>query len=343
MSSFHPRITPWQIDESDFYEIEAREEQLRFLLRYAVLAPSGHNTQPWTFRIADGSVEVFADFTRRVPASDPADRELLMSIGAAIANLRIAAAHFGYETTVMYQPRSEESLPIASIAFRETCAPDKVLARLFPAITKRHTNRQPFEERTIDDTALSVVCDFIDEHNTTMAFVVPHDRSRVAQLVDAGDRILLSRDSYRDELASWIRPNESSATDGICADTFGIPGPLSALAPWMIRRLDSPDLHASRNRDLAENAAGLIVVSADDDATALLQAGETLEQLLLLLTTLEIQYSFLNQPVEVEELRKELWSMMRTPKPPQLMIRIGYGRAVTKAMPRRPVESVVVK
>ncbi|HUP46862.1 MAG TPA: nitroreductase [Thermoanaerobaculia bacterium] len=343
MDSFHPRITPWQIDEADFYEIEQREEQLRFLLQYAVLAPSGHNSQPWTFRITSEGVEVFADFERRLPAADPQDRELLMSIGAAIANLRIAAAHFGFETTALYQPGREESLPIALVAIRETCAPDPALSRLFPAITRRHTNRQAFQDRAIDETALSSVCDFIDENAAWLAFVVPHDRGSVAGLIDKADRILMSRDAYRHELADWMRPNESSATDGMCGDGFGIPGPLSALAPWMIRRLEASDVHARHDRSLAENAAGLIVVSADDDQTALLQAGEILERLLLHLTSVGLHYSFLNQPIEVDELRRELSQMVRSAKPPQLLLRIGYARPVAKAMPRRPLETVLVK
>jgi hypothetical protein len=340
MNEFNPRKTPWQIDEADFYEIENREEQLRFLLRYAVLAPSSHNAQPWSFRITADGIEVFADFERRLPIADPGDRELLMSLGAAVANLRVAAAHFGYESTVLYRTPREESAPIALVALRETCAPDMNLARLFTAITQRHTNRQPFEEKAIDETALASVIDFMEEHPSTMVFVVPHDRNRVADLVAAADRILMSRESFRKELADWIRPNESSALDGISADAFGIPGPLSALAPWMIRRFDVAASHSAHDHQLAENAAGLIAVTADDDAISLLRAGETLEILLLILTTQKINYSFLNQPMAIGELRQELWSMLRSARPPQLLLRIGYGRPVLKPMPRRPVHAV---
>ena len=341
MDEFNPRKTPWRIDEADFYEIENREEQLRFLLRYAVLAPSSHNTQPWSFRINAEGIEVFADFERRLPIVDPGDRELLMSLGAAVANLRVAAAHFGYESTVLHHTPREDSVPIAVIALRETCAPDTNLARLFPAITQRHTNRQPFEEKAIDETALAAVVDFMEEHPSTMVFVVPHDRSHVADLVAAADGMLMSREPFRKELADWIRPNESSALDGMSADAFGIPGPLSALAPWMIRRFDFAASHAAHDHQLAENAAGLIAVTADDDAISLLRAGETLEFLLLILTTQRINYSFLNQPMAIAELRQELWSMLRSARPPQLLLRIGYGRPVLKPMPRRPVDVVM--
>src|SRR6476620_1456324 len=94
---FDPRQTPWQLHEEDFHELDSFRERIDFLLQYAVLAPSTHNTQPWLFRTTDDGVQVSADYSRRLPLVDPYDRELLMSVGAAITNLRVAAAWFGYE------------------------------------------------------------------------------------------------------------------------------------------------------------------------------------------------------------------------------------------------------
>ncbi|HSP17316.1 MAG TPA: nitroreductase [Thermoanaerobaculia bacterium] len=343
MSEYDPRTTPWQIDEADFYELEGRAEQIEFLLRYAILAPSGHNTQPWSFKVVDEGVEVYADLTRRLAVIDAANRELLMSVGASITNLRIAAARFGFESSVEYQARLEENLPVARIALRETSSPDSSLTRLFTSIMVRRTNRQKFLDRPIEDAARATLCDFIDEQSDTIRFVLPHDRNRVAQLIAEGDRILMDSDEFRRELADWMRPNETSSGDGICGDAFGIRGPISALGPWLMRSVDLGSSQAKHDQELAENAAGLIVITADDDRTSLIRAGEALERLLLLLTKLEIQYSFLNQPVEVASLRTELWSMMRSTKPPQLLLRIGYASPVRRPMPRRPVESVLAR
>ncbi len=336
--NYDPRTTPWRIDEADFYEIENRVDQIKFLLRYAVLAPSGHNTQPWSFRITDEGVEVFADFDRSISVADPGHRELLMSVGAAIANLSVAAAHFGYEASVLYGASDQ---PVALVALRETSRPDASLSRLFPAITKRRTNRQPFEPREIEETALGTLCDFIDDNADSVRFIVPHDRGAVADLIEQGGRLLFSDPSFRGELASWVRPNEGSSRDGICGDALGIPGPLGALAPWMIRKFDISPAQSKRDREFAAGAAGLIVVTADDDRVSLLRAGQTVERLLLLLTRLGVNYSFLNEPIEVDSLRGQLWSLIRSAKPPQLLLRMGYARPVVKAMPRRPVEEVV--
>lgn len=337
---YDPRKTPWLIDESEFYEIEETRAQREFLLRYAVLAPSGHNTQPWSFRITDEGIEVSADLSRHLPVSDPSDRELLLSVGAAIANLRVAAAHFGFESTVLYPPIDANGL-VAVVALRETCATDESLRQLFPAITKRHTNRTPFERREIEPETLGRICEIV-ESAEIMRFVVPHERARAAELVQEADRRLQANDAWRAELAEWIRPNESEEPDGISGDAFGIPGPLSAFAPWLVRSLDLGDSRGKQDRELATNAAGLIVVVGDDDRPSLLRAGEALEKLLLALTALGVQYAFLNQPIEIPELRRELWQLIRTSKPPQLLIRIGYAQASVRPMPRRPADAVSV-
>ena len=51
----------WAVRETDYPEDGPIEDQLRFCLRYAILAPSTHNSQPWLFRVAAGRVELFAD------------------------------------------------------------------------------------------------------------------------------------------------------------------------------------------------------------------------------------------------------------------------------------------
>jgi hypothetical protein len=106
--------------------------------------------------------------------------------------------------------------------------------------------------------------------------------------------------------------------------------------------MDVGDSRANHDRELVEHAAGLIVLTGDDDRISLLRAGEWLERLLLTLTAHGVQYAFVNQPVEVPDLRKELWQLVRTPKPPQLMLRIGYTEASPRPMPRRPVHAVTV-
>lgn len=68
---------------------------LQDVVRYAALAASSHNTQPWRFLIADRTIEIRPDFRRRMPAVDPDDHHLFVSLGCAAANLALAAAAIG--------------------------------------------------------------------------------------------------------------------------------------------------------------------------------------------------------------------------------------------------------
>ena len=49
-------------------------ELLRFFVNFAILAPSGHNTQPWLFKIREWSLDLLADRTRALPVVDPNNR-----------------------------------------------------------------------------------------------------------------------------------------------------------------------------------------------------------------------------------------------------------------------------
>jgi nitroreductase len=337
---FHPRQTPWQLHEADFHELESFHERVKFLLQYAVLAPSSHNTQPWLFRVVDDGVQVSADYSRRLPVVDPRDRELLMSVGAAITNLRVASAWFGYETTVIYERRSEESRPVAYVAFRETCAPAEELRKLFPAIRRRHTNRAPFDKERMDTDAVNAICAVVDRHAETLRLIRSQDHPAIASFIADGDRKLMGRPAVRAELADWMRPNDTERGDGMCIDSVGLDSPF-LMTDWVIRNLNIGESRARRDGQLVDNAAALVVVASDDDRVSLVQAGEILELLLLTITLHEAQYSFLNQPVEVAELRTRLQSLTRTAKLPQLLLRIGYAKKAVRPAPRRPVAAVV--
>ena len=111
-------------------------EKLRFLVGYAILAPSGHNTQPWLFGLSQEALCLYADRPRALPAVDPEDRELTISGGAALGTLRIALHHFGYAGQVERFPTPQDPDLLARICLGSELQPSP-----FEAIPRRHTNR----------------------------------------------------------------------------------------------------------------------------------------------------------------------------------------------------------
>src|SRR5829696_7578988 len=104
----------WLVDDANFPAGGSKADVLRFALRYAVLAPSSHNSQPWLFYVDGNAVEIYADHTRRLPVVDPDDRELVMSCGAALYNLRLALRHFANGCDVAVLPEGIDGALLAS-------------------------------------------------------------------------------------------------------------------------------------------------------------------------------------------------------------------------------------
>lgn len=331
----------WDFDDDDFYEIDGRRDQIEFLLRYAVLAPSTHNSQPWSFRIEPEGVAVFADQSRALPVADSQQRELFMSLGAAIANLRVAAAHFGFQSTLAFSGRPAEEESSAFVSLTATSAPDKRLASLFGAIRHRRTNRQPFSTEPIEPDALAPILDCVDEFADTFSVVFNQDQTRMADLIAFADKSQMQDHRYRAELSHWTHSQAEAANDGLVAESIGFPRAVAGAAPFILRHVDLGPLQAHQDHDLAASAACLIVVSAFNDRTSLIMAGEALELLLLTITRFGLQYSFLNAPVQISILRDRVATVTSASRPPQLILRLGPGQQIVHPTPRRPIDEVV--
>lgn len=110
--------TPWlnydqQIENDRRSLITGTPEssQMREIIHYATLAPNGHNTQPWKFAITQNAIEIYPDYTRRLPVVDPDNREMWISLGCALENLLLAAAASGYAANVIY-PGSTDAITV---------------------------------------------------------------------------------------------------------------------------------------------------------------------------------------------------------------------------------------
>jgi len=96
--------------------IQDDTERLKELIRYATLAPSGHNTQCWQFRVAAHSISILPDLSRRTPVVDPDDHHLYVSLGCAAENLSLAARAFGLSGEVKFNDEGDGAVRGGDIA-----------------------------------------------------------------------------------------------------------------------------------------------------------------------------------------------------------------------------------
>lgn len=339
-----PRIDPWAIDEAVFRRLSSLRDKAAFLLRYAVLAPSSHNTQPWRFHVELHGVAVLRDGTRRLPVADPEGREATISVGAALCNYRVAAAHHRMRCDVRYLPHP--SLPdlLARVRISPGGDADAELAALFPAIPRRRTYRGLYRSEPLDAPTLERLHGLAAGARAAIRFV--HDwrlQAEVGDLVAQADRLQFADPAFRSELAGWLRPRRTRAGDGIPVDALGIPAPAAHLAPWIVSHVDRGAKLGRVDARLAREAPALAVVCSEDSPLGWVEAGELLERFLLASTSLGLQYGFLNQPVQVHDLRCKLRELLQLPLWPQVVVRLGRGAPVRQPTPRRPVEATLVR
>jgi len=343
---YDPCKTPYEVDEQAFPAYDGIREQFLFLLRYALLAPSSHNTQPWKFRLLEGGIAVYADYGRRLPVKDPGNRELLISVGAAVMNLRIAASRFGFTSRVDHNQGGDSLSPAAFVHLsRPDSLPpaDRKRAQLFPAIVRRHTNRHPFLMARIPEQVVTAIQELTV--SGTAAMTISRDgvfNQKVADLVARADIAQQADASYRRETAEWVRPNFTRKMDGVTGANLGLNDLVSMINPWATRNFDLGRLRAARDKNLCLEAPGLIVIHSEDSFQHWLDVGELLQRVLLTLTRNTVQVSFFNMLTEVPDLRTELRSIIKISSWPQLILRMGYCLTEPACSSRRPLEEVLM-
>jgi hypothetical protein len=333
--------SPWTVDPASYPRHARGAEQLHFLLRFALLAPSTHNSQPWRFRIVDDdTVEVWSDPTRWLRRIDAAGRQLAMSCGAALFHLRLAVRRFGHVDDVEYLPdRSRPDLVARIHRGRSIVASTRDL-ELFDAIVRRRTYRGQFAPRPVSEALSEALIREAGREGAWLVRLHPHDKLDVARVIASADRRQLGDPVFRSELGQWLRPRGSRRRDGIPMARKDVPTALPLVGPALLRAFDLGDGVAARELDLATQSPVLAVLGTElDEPPDWVTAGEAMEAVLLRATQLGLAASFLNQAIEERDLRRPIGEASRAWGVPQLILRFGWGADVS-ATPRRGVEEV---
>jgi hypothetical protein len=333
---------PWKVSDEQFPASGIPEEQFKFLLNYAVLAPSSHNSQPWRFKITGPEVSLYADRTRALPVVDPDDREMVISCGAALFNLVVALHAYGFDPIVHEFPDLHDPDLLATVELGRRVKPTASWIRMMEATKRRRTNRSPFEKRSLPRRDLKLLRDAASRAGARIdAFTDLAERSSLASLIADADRVQSSDKGFRREMASWLHPSRTRSLDGIPGYAAGINDWLANAGPYVVRTFDWGSGKAAHDQQLAEGSPALLILSTETDGLHdWLKAGQALESVLLTATNLGLMASFLNQPVEVVDLRPRVATLVGASIVPQIILRVGYGNPV-RATPRRPVREVM--
>lgn len=311
----------------DFPYTGTSEQKLRFLVGYAILAPSNHNTQPWKFCIRDDSLEVSLNKSNALSFIDPQLRQLTISCGAAIYMFEVAAKYFGYQSIIqLFEVPSET---IANITLGGNIEPDSHDIKLFKAIFSRQTNRRFYAKTPIAESILQRCANVAGDHKVQWNYFTEYkDKVRVANIIEVAIRHQHDQPWYRREFASQLKSNAAGKTGMSSFGFSGINLP-TPVARFVMDLFNTGQRTAIFNRRKILDGSPVIAIfsTQTDDQQSWINTGRTL-------TSIQLELA-----IEVVNLRPQLGKIFNSRGFPQLMLRVGQARRVTLSQ-RRDVSEI---
>lgn len=343
---------PWQIKEAGSVE-DVRLDALR----YAILAPNPHNRQPWLLRlVGDDSVELRVDLDRRLPMTDPFDRQILIGFGTFAELAAIAASTRGQRVETQLFPEGLpgerlDARPVAMMRF--TADPAVVAEPLAAVITARRSTKEPFDEaravpRDLLQKLAAPTSPGIDVGFANDAKQLAPIRMTITTAYDIETRLPRA---YREsvDLTRIGAPEIDANPDGI-----DLGGPMMeglALAGQMSREQLADPASSTYKLGLDQQLevygslpAAIWLTTAGNSRAEQFAAGQRYVRLNLLATALGVKMHPTSQSLqeypEMSEQYRRIHELLGATgnQRVQMLARIGYG-PVTDPAPRWPLES----
>jgi hypothetical protein len=325
----------WDVSEREFPRNSPIEKQLQFLLRYAILAPSTKNSQPWRFVVEGNQVQLIAALERSQPVADPEDRELYISLGCALENLLVAAERFGFHYGVQYLPERRHPELAAIVHFAAGAAPSPERRTIgLDTILARHNDNSVYRPVSIPEQlrerlqACCVEPDLRVDLTDNQRF-----RAWIDELTSEADRLEFANPAFRKELGYWIGQG-----------VFGTPQPLARLGGFAVSRMDLGEPVAMQDREIVESAALLGVISAgNDNHLTHVRTGQLFERIWLTATAAGVNVHPMSQTMRSPAIRRAVGELLHNRGwIPQHLFRVGYSsREGVRHTPRRPLGDVM--
>ena len=331
MTDTRANIDMWQINAEDFPWQGAPGNQLKFLLRYAILAPSVYNTQPWIFSISGDAVQVFVDNTRWLRGVDEDQRDLHLSIGCALENLLVAADHFGYRCQIDYFPSPAH--PMLAAIVRLTVGDAGLSPRedpLFEAILRRSTDHHIFSAEPVPPHMIDRLAGCCTAKGIVLTTAVDRELLRqIDALILQADALDFADPGYRKVIANCIK-QEVFDTDWLLTK-------LSHFAASHLRHMSS---RVKGEFEILKNASMLgILASEEDGPLTQLKVGQVFERIFLTSVSLGLRLEPITHVLKIPEIRSALVSLPPMQGLiPQIMFRLGNAGEEVAHTPRRPLE-----
>lgn len=300
------------------------------ILYLASLAPSGHNAQPWLVKIKEPNRWIIGSQRACwLSAVDPDNRELLLSLGAFIENLSVAAGIYGYRAEITVVGKDGFSEDIAEVYLKPQ---GQVAGIAEDTICQRRTLRKGLEKTPFKGEDIKQLVGTND--NMVTYYPLESELGEfLSKVVVAANRIQVDRRDVQEELAAWIRWTDKQAEaygNGLTPDSMEMGG----LAKWYAQHfMSKEDVHGAVFKEQTiklveeqvQNCAGwLLVKSKNANVGEIINAGRIVESMWLRAREKKIAFHPMTQPLEESACKSEMINMLGDKENIQFIIRVGY-------------------
>jgi len=279
------------------------------ILSLATRAPSIQNSQPWLWRQSELQLDLYADLSRQLAHADPSGRDLILSCGAALHHVQVAAEGLGWHPRISRMPHPGDPHHLATITF-EPCAGTPEAYDAMRAITSRRTDRHPMTDWSVPRARLTELAEEGARWGALVTITDGGTARRLHDLAATAHQSQQARRYYQEEEAAAERPR---------------PGP----------------------RPLAEGEQVLLIATAGDDELSWLRAGEALSAIWLRAELGGLAVVPMSQAVEVDDTYRVVRDdVLQGRSCPQVLIRVGFLHEDREPEPptsRRPIDEVLVR
>lgn len=322
------------------------QDKAFFLLKYGILAPSTHNSQPWLFKITEHKIDVYYNAKYKLPKADPKSRDLNISLGCCIENIHIAADYYKMPHNIMYHDQPSDDLR-ASIQFLDselTHSPNEEFRPLLQSILQRKNARGLFDGGSIDKEVIENVLHPVED-GIEVNFVTDQDTlERIAEITLQGIEIAYNDPGFRREMSEWMHNNYSKTKEGIFGHTLRLSNVMSIFFPIAVRYLNIGKKVAALNGKSWQSSSGAIVISSsNENPEQWMKIGRLAEHFMLELPLRGLQTSIFAAGIESGDLQKEIKSAVKTKYSPQFLFCVGAMSDIQKGFsPRIPCEQKIL-
>lgn len=296
------------------------KDLLKIIIEYGIQAPSGDNSQPWNFVVTnDNKINIYNIPERDNPILNVHEGGSMISHGAVISNIRIAADHFGYKARINYFPDSLDKNFVSEISFIQLDKNDHLYkSSLFNCIYERCTNRN-FYLKDLSDSLKEEFNQIKGDKDINIRFFYEKgEKDFISSKICLSEEIILQTEELHSLLfadVAWTKKEESNKKHGLYVKTLEF-NPVQLFVFWLCRKwknisflnrkIGFARIVGKQNSDIYKSSGllGLIILSNTNKETYV-KAGELLQYIWLKSTDLNLGFQpvtglfFLNEKIKI--------------------------------------------